>query len=358
MAVLIIHIAWFGIGTFDNKKLLLLLLLLLLGLMVTCRARIPAIIVFGDSSVDPGNNNQIPTIARSNFAPYGRDLPGGTPTGRFCNGRLVPDFIAEAIGLKELVPAYLDPGYGISDFATGVSFASAGTGYDTVTSNVLSVIPLWREVEYYKEYQTRLRGYLGEVEANEIIREALYMTSIGTNDFLENYYTLPETRARFTVERYQDYLAGIAEDFLRQLYGLGARKVSFSGLPPMGCLPLERVPQGCNEEYNGVAWNFNNKLYEIVFRLNDELPGLRLAMANPFYVFHDIILYPQTYGIEVTNRGCCGTGQFEMGYACTRSLFTCPDPDRYMFWDSFHPTQRTNQIVADHLLRNSLVQLL
>lgn len=100
-------------------------------------AKVPAIIVFGDSSVDAGNNNYIPTIARSNFQPYGRDFNGGLPTGRFSNGRIATDFISEALGLKKAIPAYLDPGYSISDFATGVSFASAGTGYDNATSNVL-----------------------------------------------------------------------------------------------------------------------------------------------------------------------------------------------------------------------------
>lgn len=100
-------------------------------------AKIPAIIVFGDSTVDAGNNNHIPTVARSNFEPYGRDFSGKKPTGRFSNGRIPTDFISEALGLKSTVPAYLDPAYNISDFATGVTFASAGTGYDNATSSVL-----------------------------------------------------------------------------------------------------------------------------------------------------------------------------------------------------------------------------
>lgn len=100
-------------------------------------AKVPAIIVFGDSSVDAGNNNQISTILKSNFPPYGRDFYGGQPTGRFSNGRIPPDFISEAFGIKPMIPAYLDPFYDIKDFATGVCFASAGTGYDNATSDVL-----------------------------------------------------------------------------------------------------------------------------------------------------------------------------------------------------------------------------
>jgi phospholipase/lecithinase/hemolysin len=105
-------------------------------------ARVPAIIVFGDSSVDSGNNNQISTLLKSNFGPYGRDFIGGQATGRFSNGRIPTDFVSEAFGIKPTIPAYLDPTCDIKDFATGVCFASAGTGYDNATSDVLvSLIP-------------------------------------------------------------------------------------------------------------------------------------------------------------------------------------------------------------------------
>ncbi|XP_058211446.1 GDSL esterase/lipase At2g04570-like [Rhododendron vialii] len=115
----------------------------LLLVFVEGKNKVPAIIVFGDSSVHAGNNNQIPTIARSNFELYGRDFDGGRLTGCFSNGRIPTDFISEAFGLRTIVPVYLDPAYSIKDFAVGVMFASARTGYDNATSDVLSVIPLW-----------------------------------------------------------------------------------------------------------------------------------------------------------------------------------------------------------------------
>ena len=106
--------------------------------------KVPAIIVFGDSSVDSGNNNYLPTMLKSNFKPYGRDFYGGEPTGRFSNGRLPPDFIAEAFGIKDVIPAYFDPKYNVSNFVTSVCFASAGTGFDNATSDVLvSIINIY-----------------------------------------------------------------------------------------------------------------------------------------------------------------------------------------------------------------------
>lgn len=115
----------------------LILISQLLLQIIAINAKVSSIIVFGDSSVDSGNNNYIPTVLKSNFRPYGRDFDGGRATGRFSNGRVPTDFISEAFGLKRTVPAYLDPSYTIEDFATGVCFASAGTGYDNITSRVL-----------------------------------------------------------------------------------------------------------------------------------------------------------------------------------------------------------------------------
>ncbi|XP_038703637.1 GDSL esterase/lipase At2g42990-like [Tripterygium wilfordii] len=318
--------------------------------------KVPAIIVFGDSSVDAGNNNVISTLLKSNFRPYGRDFEGGRPTGRFSNGRIPPDFIAEAFGVKPNVPAYLDPNYGISDFATGVCFASAGTGYDNATSDVLNVIPLWRELEYYKDYQAKLKAYVGDKKAKEILTEALYLMSLGTNDFLENYYTFPTRRSQFSVKQYGDFLIGIARSFITDVYKLGARKISLTGLPPMGCLPLERSTNfmhhsGCLEKYNNVALDFNGKLGAMVAQLNKELPGLNMVFANAYEILDNIIRQPSSFGFQVAGVACCATGTFEMSYLCNQeNPFTCMDANKYVFWDAFHPTERTNQIVSEHLI--------
>ncbi|KAH7670489.1 Triacylglycerol lipase protein [Dioscorea alata] len=88
--------------------LLLILLPCLSFLPFLSLAIVPAIIIFGDSTFDTGNNNTIPTLLTSNFVPYGRDFLGKPyPTGRFSNGRLTSDFYAEAFGLDHIVPACL-----------------------------------------------------------------------------------------------------------------------------------------------------------------------------------------------------------------------------------------------------------
>ncbi|CAL5041796.1 unnamed protein product [Urochloa decumbens] len=327
--------------------------------------KVPAVIVFGDSTVDTGNNNGIGTILKSDFAPYGRDMAGGPkPTGRFCNGRLPPDFISEALGLPPLVPAYLDPAYGIQDFAQGVCFASAGTGLDNKTAGVLSVIPLWKEVEYFKEYQRRLRRYAGRARAKRIVSDALYVVSIGTNDFLENYFLFVTGRfAEFTVEEFEDFLVAQAEWFLAEIHRLGARRITFAGLSPIGCLPLERTLNtlrgGCIEEYNQVARDYNEKLLAMLSRLMASHPGLKVAYINVYQNMFDLITNPSTLGLENVEEGCCATGKVEMSYLCNdKSPMTCEDAGKYFFWDSFHPTEKVNKFFAKKTLDLCYEQLL
>lgn len=64
---------------------------------VSHSAQSPAIFIFGDSLIDNGNNNYLPSIAKANYFPYGIDL--GVPTGRFCDGLTVTDY-----GGKEIEP--------------------------------------------------------------------------------------------------------------------------------------------------------------------------------------------------------------------------------------------------------------
>lgn len=157
-------------------------------------------------------------------------------------------------------------------------------------------------MEYYKGLQKKLRVYLGESRANETFAKALHIISVGTNDFLENYYAIPGGRAsEYSPRDYQNFLAGIAEKFIHKLYDLGARKISLGGLPPMGCLPLERTTNfvGGNEcvpRYNSIALEFNDKLSKLTTRLNKELPQIRLVFSNPYDIFLQVIHKPAQYG--------------------------------------------------------------
>jgi len=54
----------------------------------------PATFVLGDSLVDAGNNDYIFTIATADHKPYGIDWANQKATGRFCNGKIIPDLFS------------------------------------------------------------------------------------------------------------------------------------------------------------------------------------------------------------------------------------------------------------------------
>ena len=54
--------------------------------------KVPALYVFGDSTVDVGNNQYLPGNTALQL-PYGIDFPHSRPTGRFSNGYNVADLV-------------------------------------------------------------------------------------------------------------------------------------------------------------------------------------------------------------------------------------------------------------------------
>ncbi|PON53406.1 Lipase, GDSL, active site [Parasponia andersonii] len=103
---------------------------------------VPALFIFGDSIVDTGNNNKLPSLIKANFLPYGRDFVNHQPTGRFSNGKLAIDIIADlSLGFNSLPPAYLTDQEHGKNLLTGANFASAGSGYYNLTADLnVSVI--------------------------------------------------------------------------------------------------------------------------------------------------------------------------------------------------------------------------
>ena len=176
--------------------------------------KFPAIFVFGDSSVDTGNNNYFRTGPRGNHLPYGKDFPGHIPTGRYSNGKLTPDFLASMLGIKETVPPFLDPNLSKYDLQTGVNFASAGSGFDDLTTIASGAISMFKQVDLLKKYIVRLKGIVGEKEAKKLISGSLYFTSVGTNDFLI-FYDTPTRRSQFNVSGYQDFILNRTQIFYK-----------------------------------------------------------------------------------------------------------------------------------------------
>lgn len=178
------------------------------------KRKFTAIYIFGDSLLDTGTNNYITTVLKANHPPYGISFPGGIATGRFSDGKLMSDLMAAALGIKETVPPFLDPKLRSEDIRTGVCFASAGSGLDDMTTVLSRVIPVMAQPNYMKEYIERLKGLVGEQEANRILRGGLVLLTAGSNDMTISYYNTPKRRI-FSVDGYQNYLQRRLKQFIQ-----------------------------------------------------------------------------------------------------------------------------------------------
>ncbi|XP_030445088.1 GDSL esterase/lipase At5g45960-like [Syzygium oleosum] len=321
---------------------------------------VSAVIVFGDSTVDTGNNDYINTLSKGNVPPYGQDFVNHTPTGRFSNGRLIPDLIASYFGVKELVPPYLDPSLSTEDLMTGVCFASAGSGYDPFTAEIPNVISMKKQLQYFKAYRKRLEMAIGKDRTRNIINEALFVISCGTNDFINNYYGLPFRRQSFTPQMYQQFILNHVKNFTQTLLNQGARRIAVVGLPPMGCLPVvinlnsgdPFEDRGCIEEFSSVAWNYNKMLQKELGKMEKSTQSLGVVInyIDIYNPLMQMIKAPTSFGFEDVNSGCCGTGIVKVSFSCNMNSYVCPDASKYVFWDLVHPTERAYSIVFDAVL--------
>ncbi|KAK6133482.1 hypothetical protein DH2020_032775 [Rehmannia glutinosa] len=231
---------------------------------------ISAVLVFGDSTVDPGNNNYVNTLFKSNFAPYGRNFVNRVPTGRFTDGRFSSiDFIGKYF--------------------------------------VFGVIPVQKQLEYFKEYKTKLEVAIGVERTKSVISKSVFL--------------------------------GLREE--------GAGLIAVVGLPPIGCIPLVitftsgdawgRRP--CTDALSSVALDYNQKLQNMLTDMqNSSSP---IIYADIYEPLNDMIQKPSQFGFENVNAGCCGSGFVETTFLCNPRSLVCSNPSKYVFFDSVHPTEAT-----------------
>ncbi|CAL4941447.1 unnamed protein product [Urochloa decumbens] len=266
---------------------------------------VPAMYVFGDSTLDVGNNDCLTgnDVPRADRPYYGVDFPGSKPTGRFSNGYNSADFVAKRLGFKRSPPADLKLKAHNKLIPTALIRGNAG-----------AVVPLSKQVRYFAS--TKLRWWPRWVRS---WRATWSPGSFAVAAFAAFYGNLVS-----------NYSATITE-----LYKLGARKIGIINLPPVGCVPRVRVlsPTGnCSDSMNRFAAGFNGALKSLLAGLAPKLPGLAYSLADS---------YSLTEGSRTWTARAAGAG----GWG--RRARARPAPSGYFFWDSVHTTQHVARLGAE-----------
>ncbi|XP_044506789.1 GDSL esterase/lipase 7-like [Mangifera indica] len=311
----------------------------------------PALYVFGDSLLDSGNNNFLPTIAKVNYLPYGANFPQG-PTGRFTNGKTVADFIAEFLGLP-YSPPYLGSKNSVP--VTGLNYASGACGILPKTGRQIGkCLNLGEQIDLFaKTVQSMLSIHfnndLGKLSG--YLSKSIAIISIGNNDYFSDYFDTnsSDTSRRLGPEPYAQLLLDNLSRLLQKLYNIGARKIIMFDIGPLGCTPYitrkyEHNGQ-CDEDKNQIVQYFNNRLASMLTDLTTTLKGSNFVLGHSHRLGYDAAINPSRYGLRDTRNPCCTTWSNGTS-VCIPLSKPCPNANEYYFWDGYHLTEALYSLIA------------
>ncbi|CAK9168753.1 unnamed protein product, partial [Ilex paraguariensis] len=231
--------------------------------------------------VDSGNNNYIDNGPENpgNYKPFAQNGFFKEPTGRFSDGRIIVDYIAHV---------------------NGVNFASGGAGILS-TTNQGQAIDLKTQLKHFEEVQNSLTKNLGDAETKELLSEAVYFISIGSNDYMGGYLGNPRMQEQHPPEEYVGMIIGRLTQAIQELHEKGGRKFGFLSLPPLGCLPALRALNtksnegSCFEEASTLALAHNNALKAVLTRIEHLFMGFKYSNSYFYNWLDDRINNPTKY---------------------------------------------------------------
>ncbi|KAG8063287.1 hypothetical protein GUJ93_ZPchr0003g18343 [Zizania palustris] len=326
---------------------------------------------FGDSVTDAGNLATIAPNSSVTSLPYGQTF-FGRPTGRFCDGRLIVDFLAEALGLPLLTPFLR--GKTADDFRQGANFAVAGAtalrqDFFKEMGLDLTIIPPFSldvQLEWFKGVLQMLAST--DQERKEIMSKSLFVLGeIGGNDYNHPFFQNRSFTAE--IKPLVPKVVAKIESAIKVLVSLGAKTIVVPGNFPVGCIPMyltmfENVTDakeydsfGCIKWLNDFSEYHNQQLNRMLHQIVHDYPTVTISYVDYYGATLHITRHPHLYGFERGSvlRACCGDG----GHYNSKSLFSCglpsssvcTDPSTYISWDGLHLTEAAYKLVAHHMLR-------
>ncbi|MCL7051290.1 hypothetical protein MKW94_029721 [Papaver nudicaule] len=327
--------------------------------------QVPAVIVFGDSLVDVGNNNHLElSILKSNYPYNGIDYANHKPTGRYSNGKNAADFFAENLGLATS-PPYLSIRRAPNKVDVllnqgGINFASGGAGILNETNKLFKQsISLNEQIAYFKTVHGELMQQLGTVQAQTYLAKSVFLITIGSNDILDKFQGLGVSilRTEPAGDQFINSLVVIMRSKLKTIYHLGARKFAVVGLGLIGCCPKLRSDNHtgeCNEQANYWSVKYNRAVKSLLQELKEELTDIHYSLLNTYDIMVDFLQQPALYGFTETESACCGGGEFRAQIPCIAPLAVCCRNRRnHIFWDLYHPTEAASRHIINEFFTGS-----
>ncbi|CAN0853648.1 GDSL esterase/lipase At1g29660 [Linum grandiflorum] len=308
------------------------------------RPEVPCYFIFGDSLLDSGNNNNLRTLAKVNYPPYGVDFPAG-PTGRFTNGRTAADILGELLGFNNFIPSFAS-NPNASELLVGVNYASGGAGILLITGkHAGGNVDMNKQLKNHDETVSSLVKTLGsKSSAQDHLAKCLYLSDMGNNDYLNNYI-LPHSaglRKKYNPDEFATLLITKYHDQIKEMYNLGARKVALVGLAPIGCTPGAMAITNssvCVDSLNKLVDLFNAQLRLMVGRLNADFPDAKFAYLDATMATNIALKE-----LAVKSVPCCKVSS--MTGFCIPNSVPCTNRGSYLFWDAFHPAEAANRVAA------------
>ena len=259
-------------------------------------------ITFGDSTVDVGNLS---------LATQGAEPPSPLYfNGRFSNGPVIPEILAEEIGLSASTASLA----GGDNYAFGS--AEAGSGNSD---------------EGFPNVGEQINSYLATdtPEATDV-----FFISAGSNNFF------PDTGAEATVENIptpESVLEKLTKN-ITTLANAGAENFIIPNLAPLGTLPSSNAA-GISDELNALSTQFNALLDTELDELEDEL-GINITELDIAGEMTKIQANPSDFGLTNVTEPALNT----------TTGAVVPNPDEYFWWDDVHATGTAYNLISQGLV--------
>ncbi|KAF9664126.1 hypothetical protein SADUNF_Sadunf17G0123800 [Salix dunnii] len=135
----------------------------------------------------------------------------------------------------------------------------------------------------------QLRQKLGASELKALLSTAVYMFSIGYNDYLIPFITNSTVFPSYSKKEYVKMVIGNITSVIQEIYNMGGRKFGLSKLLPLGCPPISRALKivssdgsGCMEEITVLAKLHNRALPQALKELKSQLKGYTYSIFDAY----------------------------------------------------------------------------